>query len=89
MTPAYFNGALRTILALCVAAALCSCQRLRVRPKLEDIEWVIVDCHKVGVNRSWIAKLAPDTHSGLVKEIIAAINHARRGDPTKTGASAS
>ncbi len=80
----YLHGALPTIVGLCLAVALCSCERLRVPPKLADIEWVIVDCHKVGVDRSWIAKLAPRTHSRLIKGIIAAINHARRGDPTKT-----
>jgi len=84
MTPAYFNRALATILALCVVAALCSCQRLRVRPKLKDIEWVIVDCHDVGFRHQWVSKLDPEADGELISQLIAAVNNS-----TRSGASES
>jgi hypothetical protein len=49
---------------------------------MKNIEWVMVDCHETSVAFPWVAKIMPNRHAELVRELLGAIRKAKRGAAT-------
>ncbi len=72
-------------LALGVGALLTSCRGRNVPPEMEEIEWVIVDCHREGLWQQWVAKLDPRADAEVIRQLIAAINSAKWKGESESG----